>query len=228
MQLNNILFKRIGDEDLKTGLEKGTELKRISRDNTFSTEDVKRILKTDTNEIKKLCKQGQISLKRDVNTDATFFLKDDVEMLKRIKALHEKGKEIASRKGLQSAQGASGKSTALTSPIKRLSQSFKEEAGANAATASSANLQKEIKSLVQNLISSQDNVVKRLTKVIDEKLDGMDEIVVELIRCKTENEKLRQKIDELTKENYKMKARASAYRPVAFGLYVKERDERLF
>jgi enoyl-[acyl-carrier-protein] reductase (NADH) len=156
-------------------------------------------------------------------------LKDDVEMLKRIKALHEKGKEIASRKGLQSSQGASGRSTALTSPIKRLSQSFKEEAGANAAaTASSANLQKEIKSLVQNLISSQDNVVKRLTKVIDEKLDGMDEIVVELIRCKTENEKLRQKIDELTKENYKMKARASAYRPVAFGLYVKERDERLF
>ena len=87
---------------MDTGLEeKGTELKRISRDNTFSTEDVKKILNTDTSEIKKLCKQGQISLKRDVNTDATFFLKDDVEMLKRIKALHEKGKEIASKKNIQ-------------------------------------------------------------------------------------------------------------------------------
>ena len=216
---------------MDTGLEeKGTELKRISRDNTFSTEDVKRILNTDTSEIKKLCKQGQISLKRDVNTDATFFLKDDVEMLKRIKALHEKGKEIASKKNIQAT---TKQSTALSSPIKKLSQTLKDDAYAQAQiqsqnNASSVALQKEIKNLVQNLISSQDNVVKRITKVIDEKLDGMDEIVVELIRCKTENEKLRQKVDDLTKENYRIKASASAYRPVAFGLYVKDRDERLF
>ena len=218
---------------MDTGLEeKGTELKRISRDNTFSTEDVKKILNTDTSEIKKLCKQGQISLKRDVNTDATFFLKDDVEMLKRIKALHEKGKEIASKKNIQTTTRPS---TALSSPIKKLSQTLKDEAYAQAKAqvqsqnnASSAVLQKEIKNLVQNLISSQDNVVKKITKVIDEKLDGMDEIVVELIRCKTENEKLRQKVDDLTKENYRIKATASTYRPIAFGLYVKDRDERLF
>ena len=218
---------------MDTGLEeKGTELKRISRDNTFSTEDVKKILNTDTSEIKKLCKQGQISLKRDVNTDATFFLKDDVEMLKRIKALHEKGKEIASKKNIQTTTRPS---TALSSPIKKLSQTLKDEAYAQAKAqvqshnnASSAALQKEIKNLVQNLISSQDNVVKKITKVIDEKLDGMDEIVVELIRCKTENEKLRQKVDDLTKENYRIKATASTYRPIAFGLYVKDRDERLF
>lgn len=216
---------------MDTGLEeKGTELKRISRDNTFSTEDVKKILNTDTSEIKKLCKQGQISLKRDVNTDATFFLKDDVEMLKRIKALHEKGKEIASKKNIQNTTRPS---TALSSPIKKLSQTLKDEAYAQAQiqpqnSASSTALQKEIKNLVQNLISSQDNVVKKITKVIDEKLDGMDEIVVELIRCKTENEKLRQKVDDLTKENYRIKATASTYRPIAFGLYVKDRDERLF
>lgn len=217
---------------MDTGLEKGTELKRISRDNTFSTEDVKKILNTDTSEIKKLCKQGQISLKRDVNTDATFFLKDDVEMLKRIKALHEKGKEIASKKNMQTT--TTRPSAAMTSPIKKLSQTLKEEAYAQTSTQvqaqnpSSAALQKEIKNLVQNLISSQDNVVKKITKVIDEKLDGMDEIVVELIRSKTENEKLRQKVDDLTKENYRIKATASAYRPIAFGLYVKDRDERLF
>ena len=56
----------------------------------------------------------------------------------------------------------------------------------------------------------------------------MDEIVVELIRCKTENEKLRQKVDDLTKENYRIKATASTYRPIAFGLYVKGREEGLF
>ena len=216
---------------MDTGLEeKGTELKRISRDNTFSTEDVKKILNTDTSEIKKLCKQGQISLKRDVNTDTTFFLKDDVEMLKRIKALHEKGKEIANKKNMNTPTKPS---TALSSPIKKLSQTLKDEAYAQAQiqvqnNTSSVTLQKEIKNLVQNLISSQDNVVKKITKVIDEKLDGMDEIVVELIRCKTENEKLRQKVDDLTKENYRIKATASTYRPIAFGLYIKDQDERLF
>lgn len=82
---------------------------------------------------------------------------------------------------------------------------------------------------VQNLISSLENMENNLTnslsKIIDEKLDGMDEVVVELIRCKTENETLRQKINELNKENYHLKNNIKCYKPIGLGFYIKKENE---
>ena len=62
----------------------------------------------------------------------------------------------------------------------------------------------------------------KIAKVIDEKLEGMDEVVVELIRCKTDNETLRQKIVDLNKEVYQLKNDLSSYKPVGLGLYRKK------
>ena len=62
----------------------------------------------------------------------------------------------------------------------------------------------------------------KIAKVIDEKLEGMDEVVVELIRCKTDNETLRQKIVDLNKEIYHLKNKLNCYKSVGLGLYVKK------
>jgi hypothetical protein len=87
---------------------------------------------------------------------------------------------------------------------------------------------RELKMLIKNLVVSQENVVKRITKVLDEKLEGMDEVVVELIRCKTENEKMQQQVNKLTKENYALKSRMSSYKPVGFGLYIKKQEDSIY
>ncbi|MCQ2789784.1 MAG: hypothetical protein MJ229_05330 [bacterium] len=80
--------------------------------------------------------------------------------------------------------------------------------------------------VINNLLSSLDSMENRLSnrmsKLIDDKLDGMDEVVVELIRCKTENETLRQKLNELNKENYQLKKTVQSYKSVGLGLYVKK------
>lgn len=68
----------------------------------------------------------------------------------------------------------------------------------------------------------ENNLSDRIAKVIDEKLEGMDEVVVELIRCKTDNETLRQKIVDLNKELYQLKNELNTYKPVAMGFYVKK------
>lgn len=79
---------------------------------------------------------------------------------------------------------------------------------------------------LQNILSSieamQNNLSDRIAKVIDEKLEGMDEVVVELIRCKTDNETLRQKIVDLNKEVYQLKNKLNCYKSVGLGLYVKK------
>ena len=63
---------------------------------------------------------------------------------------------------------------------------------------------------------------EKVSKVIDEKLEGMDDVVVELIRCKTDNETLKQKIVDLNKEVYQLKNELNSYRPVGLGFYKKK------
>ena len=81
-------------------------------------------------------------------------------------------------------------------------------------------------SAIMNILSSlkdmENKLSNRIAKVIDEKLEGMDEVVVELIRCKTDNETLRQKIIDLNKEIYQLKNDLNSYKPVGLGFYKKK------
>lgn len=79
-----------------------------------------------------------------------------------------------------------------------------------------------IKNLLVSLKEMENNLSDRIAKVIDEKLEGMDEVVVELIRCKTDNETLRQKIVDLNKEIYQLKNDVNSYKSIGMGLYVKQ------
>ncbi len=87
----------------------------------------------------------------------------------------------------------------------------------------SAQMQSPVmKNLLVSLKEMESNLSDRIAKVIDEKLEGMDEVVVELIRCKTDNETLRQKIIDLNKEIYQLKNDVNSYKSIGMGLYVKQ------
>lgn len=98
---------------------------------------------------------------------------------------------------------------------------IKEESARSTALTQSGS-QKVVENLLTTLQDIEKNITNSMSKIIDEKLDGMDEVVVELIRCKTENETLRQKINELNKENYHLKNTMKSYKSVGFGFYVKK------
>ena len=56
------------------------------------------------------------------------------------------------------------------------------------------NSQAVVNGLLDTLSKMENNITASMTKLIDEKLEGMDDVVVELIRCKTDNETLKKKI----------------------------------
>ncbi len=90
---------------------------------------------------------------------------------------------------------------------------------------SKPNSQMVVNNLLETLDRLENNITTSMTKLIDEKLEGMDDVVLELVRCKTENENLKNKVNELNKENFKLKNILNSFKPLLCGFYVKKEEE---
>jgi len=66
------------------------------------------------------------------------------------------------------------------------------------------------------------NLVHKMNEILSEKMDGFDEIIVELIRAKTENENLRQQVNTLNKQVFILKNELASFKQVAFNIYAKK------
>ena len=170
-----------------------------------SAGDVRRILNTDNSEIKDLCRQLKVYPKRDKRTGKAFFMREDVEFLKRMKELHAKTSEY---------------SEIDSRPISRsqINPPAIQQAAPQETTMLVVN---EFKGLIEKMMANQDKLIERMQSTLESKLEGLDEVVVELIQVKTENENLRIKLNQMTKENYELKNSLEAFRPVGFGFFVK-------
>ena len=87
------------------------------------------------------------------------------------------------------------------------------------------NSQLVVDNLIDTLSKMENNITSSVTKLIDEKLEGMDDVVLELVRCKTENENLKNKINDLNKENFRLKNILNSFKPLVCGFYVKKEEE---
>lgn len=80
----------------------------------------------------------------------------------------------------------------------------------------------EAMQMINALVHTQNHIVKELTDVFDKRLEKFDDIVMDLIRCKTENERLKQKVDNLTRDNYRYKKEIDCFKSIIPGVYIKK------
>ena len=90
---------------------------------------------------------------------------------------------------------------------------------------SKSSSQAVVNNLLDTLNKIETNIISSTTKLLDEKLEGMDDVVLELVRCKTENENLKNKVNELNKENFKLKNILNSFKPLVAGFYIKKEEE---
>jgi polyhydroxyalkanoate synthesis regulator phasin len=159
---------------------------------TLTPQEVRSILKADNKEIVDLCKKAAIRPRKNAKGH-TYFSYDEVKNLRKVQA---------------QINGVVSNPISAVAPVH----------AASALQSNTAAVQ-NIMSVLQDLESKLSN---KIAKVIDEKLEGMDDVVVELIRCKTDNETLKQKIVDLNKEVYQLKNELNSYKPVALGFYKKK------
>ena len=75
----------------------------------------------------------------------------------------------------------------------------------NVVTATGGDSQAIVNNLLSTLKTLEKNLASSVEQVIDDKLEGIDDMIIEFVRCKTENESLKNKINDLNKENFNLK-----------------------
>lgn len=160
---------------------------------TLTPQEVRTILKADNKEIVDLCKKAAIRPRKNAKGH-TYFSYDEVKNLRKIQA---------------QVRGV------VTNPV--AVRTHAAVGGSDLSSNSAA-----VRSILTTLQDMEVKLSDKIAKVIDEKLEGMDDVVVELIRCKTDNETLKQKIVDLNKEVYQLKNELNSYKPVALGFYKKK------
>ena len=165
----------------------------------FGISQIKKILNTDISELKNLCKKACLRPKKD-KMGSIYFSHDDVTVLQKLKSLNVKTEEIENKSEVTSVAIPKSQVPADEFPQRSL----------------------QVEMLEKTLENFENNIVDKITSVLSEKMDGLDEVVVDLIRAKTENESLRQRINELNKENFNLKTENASYKPTLFGFYKKE------
>lgn len=157
--------------------------------------DVRRLLNVDNREIVELCKKTSVSPKKN-KLGQIYFSIDEVKKLKNAKS------------SIMTGNGIKKMNNEKTLPVM-----------------TKPNSQAVVNGLLDTLNQMENNITSSMTKLIDEKLEGMDDVVLELVRCKTENENLKNKVNELNKENFKLKNILSSFKPLFAGFYIKKEED---
>ena len=200
-----------------------------------------KILNSNPKEVSTLCQKACLKPKKD-GFGNIYFSKDDIDVLKKVKELYKHTKELQEEK-----------KRAVEEAVKKMAmeKEFAEVEVNNSdnlyKSVKESNFLQKMKHKAQkheimfdeedalpavakntparSIEALENNIVDRISKVLSEKMDGLDEIVVELIRTKTENETLRQKLNEFNKENFSLKGENASYKAVGLGFYVKKNTD---
>ena len=202
-------------------------------DEIISAGQLLRILNADAGEVSSLCQKAHLKPKRD-GFGNIYFSKGDVDILRKVKELYEQTKKLQEQKemGFDTSDVQKSKVRRIQRRVEKIeperfefensekkSEIVRQEAIIPISSMTSQN------AVMKKMDTVEANVISKITDVLSEKLDGLDEVIVELIKAKTENETLRQKVNELNKENFALKTEVSSFKPVALGLYVKKSND---
>lgn len=158
----------------------------------FTTNQVSKMLKMDENAIHQYCKELPIMPKKDLRTGAAMFSSQDIDILRKAREWHASGESLAN-----------------------ISRKLTKPNALNTRVASKS----DVAVIVEAVSQAKEGILGDLSRLIDEKLEGMDEVVVELIKCKSENETLKQKLKLIAEENDILKSELGRYQSLPFGFY---------
>ncbi len=194
---------------------------------TLSTEDfpytigyVMELLNLDESRLMTYVRTLGLTPTKDERTGHLIFTHRDIDLLKKAQDMSNRGEDmttIANRLG--TPQTLPHSDSQALAPTKRSSSQA-------LYTPSSSGSKDNLAVMLESMSQIKEGLLKDLARLVDDKLSGLDDLVVELIRCKSENDSLRKRLDEVQKSKERLEYELSLFKPVQFGFYKKEGRSR--
>lgn len=146
------------------------------------------------------------------------FTHRDVELLKRAVELRKQGEELSAIAGRLGEKTENGGFSAAPVKPSAPAQSLATSTGGRSMDRGRDN----VSVLVETVSQVKEGILKDLGRLLDDKLSGLDEVVVELIRCKSENDRLAKELDNARQRQQELEREVASFKPVQFGFYRKE------
>lgn len=102
-----------------------------------------------------------------------------------------------------------------------VSSSYGSRSLTASASSSSTSAADSITVMVEAVSQVKESILKDLAHLLDDKLAGLDEVVVELIRCKSENDSLKKRLNDAVRARESLEQELGRFKPVQFGFYRK-------
>jgi hypothetical protein len=196
----------------------------------YTARYVSEMLQVDENQLLAFCKALSISPRRDEQTESVVFNHRELELLRKAVELAGRGDDLQTiaqklnairteQAGISSHPMATATGMAAPAPVQRGHVSAPAHPGTAMATAKEG--QQNLAYIVETVSQAKESILRDLSKLLDDKLAGLDEVVVELIRCKSENDSLRQKLSAALKEKEDLRLELGRFKPVQFGFFRK-------
>ncbi|MBY0449843.1 MAG: helix-turn-helix domain-containing protein [Cyanobacteria bacterium] len=170
----------------------------------------------------------------DERTGATQYSKEDLELLKKAVEMQGRGETMSTIQNYLLDESLSGNNpldaseSATIQGFNQMVSAINQSSGiSNAVAKTGADKPAPIPSgerisvVVEAMTQAKEGILKDMARLLDDKLAGLDEVVVELIRCKSENDSLKQRLKAMTDENSYLQSELSRFKPVQFGFYRK-------
>ncbi|MGN0196477.1 MAG: hypothetical protein ACI4B8_00575 [Candidatus Gastranaerophilaceae bacterium] len=178
---------------------------------------VRALLNINNDEILHLCKEGDVPLRQNAK-GLTYFTTEDVKTLKKLQEIQAKTK---------SEPVIQLKNSLKKLPAKR--HDAKSQLPENSSNAETVALLKQISAAVTSIESGVYNKFSvLLEEKLEEKLGGIDEVIMDLVRSKAEAEQMRKDMAEKDKEIYALKNELSSFRQIIGSIYIKQELEDEF
>lgn len=189
----------------------------------YTTDVIKKTTKFTNQQIIDLCKNGIVQPQKTLD-GKVYFTKDDFLVMEKLSKAHQE-LGLIENSPKQSTKPESDKEKIKTTQFE-LKQKIKLPK-LSAATDKENNIEPKIDKSNENynIKEFENNIINKIETLLSKKLDGLDEVVVELIHTKTELNMLRSKLDEMEAKNYTLSNEVSSYKNIGFGLYIKSKEE---
>lgn len=172
-----------------------------------------------------------LSPRKDSKTGRIIFTHRDIEMLKKAREMKKHGEDLATisrqlgshpQNVPVSAPAAGSKAAIAKAPLTPAPDELPTYMAPSSGQAVRTPAGKDnITTMVEAVSQVKEGILKDLSRLLDDKLSGLDEVVVELIRCKSENDSLKKKLDDALRAKDVLELELSRFKPVQFGFYRK-------